>query len=191
MPTGQLILEITIFGLAVWLGFYLIARNPRAARLRYAGLGVIAYALSLGTDLLAIYAPTESLSLTFARLHWPMLFLPAFFWLASLMNLLDDEAGSSLPSVVKNWQTGLLLTAIPIYLFSAGTNLIFDFSQTPPQSGPAYPIFAAATLLPLLIALGLTWRVYQTAEAKKPIGLIAIATLFFGLSAGLLVFPLG
>jgi len=43
--TGQLILEILIYGLALWLGLYLIARNPANPRLRYIGRGIIAFGL--------------------------------------------------------------------------------------------------------------------------------------------------
>jgi len=189
MSPSLLILAIILYSFACWLGLYLLARNPSAPQLRYAGLGILAYAFSLGTDLLATYAPTPALSMTFTRLHWPLLFLPAFFWFVAILYLLPGDS-SWHPHQAKLWSQGIILLAVPFYLFSAGTNLIFDFSTTPPQAGPAYLLFAAAVLLPMGVALILIGKMYRTATLQKPFGLILVVTIFFGLSAGLLVYPL-
>jgi hypothetical protein len=123
------------------------------------------------------------------RLHWPTLFLPAFFWFGAMVYLLPEE-GHLRSRLGQIGVYGLLLIAIPFYVVSAGTNLIFDFSPDPPRPGPAYLVFAAAVLLPMLSALILVGRSFQSAQYKQPLGLMLAATLFFSLSAGLLIFPL-
>jgi hypothetical protein len=189
MMSALSILEITTYSLALWLGLYLIARNPADPRLWWAGLGSVAYALSLATDLLAVEAATPAQALTMVRLHWPMLFLPAFFWFGAMVYLLPEE-GQLRSRLGQIGIYSLFLIAIPFYVVSAGTNLIFDFSMQPPRPGSAYLVFAGAVLLPMLIALILVGRAFRSTRHKQPLGLLLAATLFFSLSTGLLIFPL-
>ena len=81
----MLILELVAFGLALWLGLYLIGRDPAKPTLRYAGLGLVSYAFSLASALLASLAPTLGLTVWLTRLHWSLLFLPALVWLGAMM----------------------------------------------------------------------------------------------------------
>lgn len=188
MSTGLIVLEILTYSLALWLGLYLIGRDPANARLRLAGLGLVAYAVSLGSDLLAGQAPSPALASLLLRLHWPLLFLPALFWCGTMIYLLPEEVPRQ--SYLKRlWLYGLP-AAILFYLLSAATNLIFDFSANTPQAGPAYLFFAGAVLLPMLVALLLAGQTFVTAHPKKPLGLLLAATVLFGLGAGLLIFPL-
>jgi len=189
MTSSLTILETVTYSFILWLGLYLIARNPANPQLRLAGLGLIAYALSLASDLLTAFAPTPTLSLTLTRLHWPLLFLPGLFWFGTMVYRLPEmTALYANMRTILNWV--LLPLAIPFYLISAGTNLIFDFTQRPPQTGPAYLIFAGAVLLPMFVALFLVIRLYRSTRPKRPLALLLLATLFFGLSAGLLLLPL-
>ncbi|MCP4363312.1 MAG: hypothetical protein GY796_35380 [Chloroflexi bacterium] len=183
-------ISILIYSLVLWLGLYLIGRNLTSPRLWLAGLGLVTYALSLATGTLLRFAPTADTALILARLHWPTLFLPAILWFGAVVYVLPE----TIP--LRNFLNRilsytLLPVAIPFYLFSAGTNLIFDFSTVPPQPGPAYLLFAALALLPLLAALILVSRAFQLRQQKKLLGLLLLVTLFFALSAGLLIFPLG
>ncbi len=183
-------LALLLFALALWLGLYLIARNSANPRLRYAGLGVITYALAIGTELLATEATDPELALTLTRLHWALLFLPAFFWFVTTLYLLPQDSPWQ-QRLNGLWPHGLWLFATPFYLVTAGTDLIFDFSSTPPQAGPAYLIFAGAILLPMLLTVILTAQVFRSTETtKRSLGLLLVAAIFFGLSAGLLSFPL-
>ena len=203
MTTGLLILEILAYSLALWLGLYLLARNPASSRLRWAGLGLVVYALSLASDLLIAYAPAPGLALNLARLHWSLLFFPALFWLGAMIHLLPEESPLRLP-LERLWRYGLLPAALLFYLFSAGSSLIFDFSRFPPQPGPVYPVFAGAVLLPMLITLLLIGHIYRRLSRPpspsaapefaqippRSLGGLLVATLFFSLGAGLLIFPL-
>jgi hypothetical protein len=188
VPSGLLFLQIVAYSLALWLGLYLIGRNPAKPPLRYAGLGLVFYALSLATDLLAMQAPTAVSAELLTRLHWPLLFLPAAFWFGATVHLLpEDTPWQGLLS--RSWGYGLLPLAIPFYLFSAGTDLIFDFSTDPPQPGPAYLLFAGLVMLPMLVALLLAIWAFLSAQPRKPLGLLLAATLFFTLGAALLLLP--
>lgn len=184
---GLLILELITYSLALWLGLYLIARNPASLRLRYAGLGIVAYAFALGAGLLAARAPAPETSLLWTRLHWPALFLPAVLWFMAMVYLLPDDSPLRTPV----WQYIFLIMAVLFYLLSSGTDWVFDFSQATPQAGPAYLLFAGAVLLPLLVALTLIGRAFYRDPGQRALGLLLVAAIFFGLGAVLLLLPLG
>lgn len=184
-----LFLEVLGFSLAIWLGLYLMSRNLTNPQLRNAGLGLIFYALSLATGLLLRFAPSAATTQILTRLHWSMLFLPGLFWLGTIIFLLP-EATSLREPLVRVWNFVILPVALPLFLISAGANLIFDFAIVPPQPGPAYPLFVSLLGLPLLAALLLVGNIYRTAHPKRPLGLLLAATIFVGLGMGLLIFPL-
>src|SRR5512145_2662307 len=85
---GRFVIEVARYSLAVWLGLYVMGRGWEKARLRLAGLGLISYGLMLGSSMLAAHAPTPELARGLMRLHWPMLFLPAWFWFGATVDLL-------------------------------------------------------------------------------------------------------
>lgn len=90
MTLGLLAAEILVYSLTLWLGLYLLARNPANLRLRWAGLGLTAYALRLAVDILLAYTPNSSLSLTLFPLAWPLLGLSGVCWLITLIYLWPD-----------------------------------------------------------------------------------------------------
>ena len=75
MSAATLSTFVGVYGLALWLGLYLIGRDPRNPQLLLAGLGLLAYALAVGGNLLVGLAPTES-NLYTGRLSWPLLMVP-------------------------------------------------------------------------------------------------------------------
>lgn len=182
-------LEVWIYGLALWLGLYLVSRDPGKPRLLFTGLGLVAYGLSLATDLLAAYAPSQGVAVALVRLHWPLLYLPALAWFGAMVYLLPEEIFLR-PLRVERWGCGLLAVTGLFYLVSAGTNLVFDFTTFPPRPGPAYLLFAGLVLLPMLLAVLLTGRLWWTGRPRRFLGLLLAASLFFALGAGLLLFPL-
>jgi hypothetical protein len=188
MTITLLIIATLTYTLVLWLGLYLMARNPASLQLRYAGLGLLFYALALAGEVLSAQASSPELALRLTRLGWPLLFLPALFWFGATVYRLPETMPlrDPLQTVLNRI---LIPTAIPFYLVSAATNLVFDFNQAPPQPGPTYVLFAIAVLLPMLAACLLVMRLFALAEPKKPLGLLLLATLFFGLSAVLLVLP--
>lgn len=181
----MLIFPIFIFGYTLWLGLYLLERNPANPRLWLTGLGLVAYALALGIDLLGPYSPNPNLAGILARLQVPFLFLPALFWAGVAIYLLP--ADSPLRSrLIRGWAYSIIPGTIFFYFLGPGTGLIFEFSTIT----PAYLFFAALVLLPLLAALVLAFRAFHKHRQKQALGMLLVATLFFTLGAGLLLFPL-
>lgn len=83
MPIGILSFKILAYSLTLWLGLYLLARNPAGAHLRWAGLSVLAYSLSTAADILGLYAPTTLLP----ALSGPLAALAGLLWGAALFYL--------------------------------------------------------------------------------------------------------
>ncbi|MBE2271511.1 MAG: hypothetical protein IAE80_24980 [Anaerolinea sp.] len=71
--------QTLVYSLTLWFGLYLIARRSTRRGLRFAGLGLIAYAVGLtytGIDMLGLVT----------RFQW----LPAFFWMVATLYLVPD-----------------------------------------------------------------------------------------------------
>jgi len=139
MLSDFLIFPIPAHSLALWLELRLMTRNWANPRLRYAGLGLFLYALTLGLDLLAAVAPSPTVGQFLARLQWPLLFLPAIFWFGATVHLLPEETPWQ-HCLNRSWGYGLLPQAGPFYLVGVGSHLIFDFRSDPPPSGPVYSL---------------------------------------------------
>lgn len=90
LPT--LLLQTFLFFLTLWLGCYLIARDPGRLQLWLAGGGMIAFALGVGLELLGQYAPTADLALTLYRSQRLFIVLPALFWLGAIIWLVPNRA---------------------------------------------------------------------------------------------------
>ena len=118
MQATHLISHILAFSLTLWLGFYLIARDVRNARLWLAGLALVTYAIGLATDLMGHYAPTIQLAHQFAR--WQNLFivLPAAFWLTLLLHFFLRE--TTLTALLGQYPKtmGLILGSTILYALS-------------------------------------------------------------------------
>jgi hypothetical protein len=91
MQSVRLSLEIVTFGFALWLGLYLISRNLADVRLRFAGLGLVAYAIGLCLDTLIVHAAESPWLDRFVVWQRPFLFLPALFWVGLLAQIIPGE----------------------------------------------------------------------------------------------------
>lgn len=189
MSGSLLTLEVVIFSLALWLGLYLIGRDPRDSRLRWAGLGLVSYALGLALDSLSRSARSPDLALALAQVRWPLLFLPALFWVGAIVSLWPED-GPLRMRLVRSWRYGLLPVVALLYLVGVSTDLIFDVAATQPRLELGYLLFSLAVLLPLLAVLILLWLRFRTVRPQNAVGLLIAATLFFTLGTGLLLFPL-
>lgn len=188
MDTGPLILELVAFGLAWWLGLYLIGRDVSNPQLRFAGLGLASYALALAFDILGNTAADPAITRNLMRWGWPLLFLPALFWFASLLYFLPEDAfvRRRLDSAISK---GLLPVALILYLLAGGTEFIATVSDEGVRPGPGYFLFAASLILLLLGSGYLFFRAIRGQRIHLSLGLVLVATLFFGLGIGLLLVP--
>jgi hypothetical protein len=168
------------FAFAIWLGSYLIARDPRDDKLLLAGLGLIAYGLALGLDALTQLAPQPLL----LRAQWFASFLPALLWSGVLLHLLRDEGKRA--RLTHRWKRVWL--PIGSALLVAGA-LLFDPAAGALRPAAALPLLAAV-LLPLLLAAIELARDLRTSPRRDLTNGALLIALLFTLGAGLLLFPL-
>src|SRR5439155_2538508 len=150
MPPILLTINVLTFGFALWLGLYLLARNPAKALLRYAGLGILAYALSLAAEILSENTPSIAVTAILLLMQQFLVLLPAVFWAGALLQLLPETAPLRTP-LAHWWSRGLLPIATLGYLFAAGVGLALDQRS---GAGPIYTILALLAFVPLLLSLG-------------------------------------
>jgi hypothetical protein len=110
MSNGQLILQIVCYGFVCWLGFYMIHRDARNLRLFLTGLGLIVYAICLGSSVLIVYPGNGSVSLVLSIIKNIAFFLPLVFLLgALLLTRSENGLGSKKIWIVLPicWYTGI------------------------------------------------------------------------------------
>lgn len=181
MPGPLLAIYTVTFGLALWLGAFLLARNPTAPHLRYAGLGLIAYALALAGETLLGFSsfPSSWIWNSFSR---PLFFVSALLWSGSLIYLIPED-GESLPSLAQLWARLFLPISLLTYGVLAGVGW-FESASVPIQRGTAI-----LTLLPLLLLAIWIGRTALVGGSNRQVGLLLVALIFFGLSTGPVLIP--
>ncbi len=174
------------FGLAWWLGLYLIARDPSRALLRRAGGGLLAYALALACDTLRAAGPAAAGADLLGRLGGLLVFLPVLAWSGAAILLLPD--GPRRAALDKAWRLGLA----PLSAAALGLAALAGLLGGPaPPSLPAYALLGALVLAPLDAALVLLLRERAALRPLGLVGLVGAAMLFLSLGAALLIVPLG
>jgi hypothetical protein len=189
MTGGLFALEVLAFGFVWWLGLYLISRDLRNPQLRYAGLGLAAYALGLALDSLASFATTPDLSTVLTRARWPFLFLPALLWIGTLIYILPEEHRWYRP-FAGIFQYTILPAALIFWFLSTGSNLIVEITTDTARPGPLYLAMASLTLIPLLALVVAIGRVSKSAHPGRARAILLVCLLLFSLETGLLLFPL-
>lgn len=177
------------FSFALWLGFYLLARDYRQPALRHAGLGLIAYALAMSGALFHAVAMTPAQE-TAVRLLLPFTFLPPLFWSATMVFLLpeNDDVRRRLAFLEGG---GIVLIAIFLYLLGLASSASRQITTGDGSPTTTYVAVTALMVFLLLAALILSLRAYLRATTTKgTFGWLGAATLFFALGAGLLLLPL-
>lgn len=185
MPLPTLILAALVFALALWLGLYLIARDPANRALVLAGCGLLAYAAVWGLDTLHALAPGVWLG----RLRWPFQCLPAIVWSGAALALLPEEFPPR-PRLERLWRFVVLPIGAAVCLAGAVGLLGDDPTASPPS--PGVLIAGLLLLAPLFGAAALCWRERGFVRPLRANAALLIAILFFGLGTGALLFgPLG
>jgi len=166
----------------MWFGQYLLARDVSKAGLRYAGFGLVAYALGLALEMLAGSNIPPQSALTLMRLRWPLLFLPALFWLGAIAHLLTEAMpGRNRLIALLDYSLVTALTALYILAFVTETPV-----ATP---NPIYWLLVAGVGALLVIALVFAWRAYRSNLPKRPVSVALAASLFFALGMGMVLLP--
>ena len=179
-------MQVAFYAFTLWLGVYLIARDLTSARLRWAGLGLVAYALAIGLELLAAQAVGEVKDLLF-RLHWSAMILPPALWAGAVLELIPEEDDRR-SRLILVWRRVLVPLAVLVaLLFALGLALWADGNPT--QAG--YLLFGFVCLMPLAALLFLIPNLKHTESTRRSLGLVIVATLFFTLGVGMVLLGSG
>jgi hypothetical protein len=180
-------LWVADIGVTWWLGLYLLAREPRSPVARRAGVGLLGYALALGTDLVRDVADTPAADAWLGRLLAVLVCVPALAWTGACIQLLPETVAVR-DRLDRVWSRVL----VPLSVVALGPALWAGALPEPGGPvGPSYVLLAVLVSLPLLGTLVLVVRAAQ-ALRPAPVGaLLAVATLMFGLGAALLFVPTG
>lgn len=176
-------LNVSVFVFAVWLGCYLLAREGAQRRFQFAALGLLAYAAAVA--LAGINGSEMRVDLSVWQR--PLVWLPALFWLGTLLNLTPPEPETEEPAdwrlQINRW---LLPAAIILYLLGVVLAL-----QSPTLSAPFQ--LGVSLLLLALLALTLVQLLRQLrgseSRVQRPLLILLIASIFFVLGVSLLFLP--
>jgi hypothetical protein len=116
------LIKVVAFGLAWWLGLYLLARDATKPALRRAGIGLLGYALALAT-----------VDLDVPAVHAVFLALPPVFWTGVLIALLGRPDGI--------WRWGVVPATV---VLAAASPFIGDWAA----ALVVLPLFWGLALLP-------------------------------------------
>lgn len=92
-------LTVVAFGVAWWLGLYLLARDPAKPALRRAGVGLLGYGLALASDRLLDVAVLDAV----------LLCVPAVLWTGVLVALLPHH-----PALDRWWRRAVLPATVAL-----------------------------------------------------------------------------
>ena len=174
MTTTQLVLQIGLYGLALWLGLYLIARDVSSLRLWLAGLGLVTYAIGLALDILSQYALSGESSLSLFIWQRLFVFLPAACWIALLVYLIPGEQALQERLEQHPRPTAVLLIATLFFMLGI-TFLMFPFSWLP-RTLVLFAIGGDLLLLGIVIAV---MDAFDQGEALLPHFLRSLDYAFF------------
>ncbi|MGW4245891.1 hypothetical protein [Nocardia sp. NPDC004722] len=160
------------FGVAWWLGLYLLARDPRKPLLRRAAVGLLVYAAAVVTDRLAGGSPW------FDGVRIVLVCAPVLAFSGVFVRLLPARAVERVDRV---WRVGLIPLCALLAMPAAGGFL------------PAGYLLGALTLLALLgTMLGMLGQHAEWSEdsRRSASGLLTVGALLLGLSAALILLGL-
>ncbi len=112
--------QLVTFAFTFWFGAYLLSRHQQKVGMRFAGLGLMAYALGLAGDTLLVNAnnPMFAEQVVWFRRAW--IILPALCWIMAVRQLLPVEVRSELPGR----PIGLIFLASIFFALATGSILI-------------------------------------------------------------------
>ena len=165
-----LLLLITFFCFALWLGLFLIQRDWRKGYLRMAGLGLVSYAIALGFRALISITPGNGNILVI--LHQFFIYQSALLWAGGLLHLLPEQ--SKARDMLPFYYYGQILVTELLILFTLME---------------VFPHWALVLIVGLPIFIYLIILIYELRkyEQNARLALTIIGTIFFGLSVSLLL----
>jgi hypothetical protein len=159
------LIHLLVYCFTLWLGLYLLGRDSSKIGLRYAGLGLISYAIGLVLNLFLATNPEW--------LRLPMM-LPTLFWLSAVFHLLPDVPSSK----------GEIFVVRGAWLYSLLIFLLGFFNDALARW--------LSIALPLLFIMGIQLRWQQVSRMgipRPPFLIMGTAALFLALSGYLVILP--
>ena len=169
-------LQILTYSFAMWFGLYLLGRHFQKAGMRYAGFGLVVYALGLAANLLLGFdtSPENETLLRADRVLTALLSIG--FWFLAIRNLLPKENRDGLPRIP------LRLVIIGSIFFTLSVTLVLL-----PQEILSSDVVILAVGLDLsVLAFGIAaLDAYEEGEALlldmlRSLGASALVALIFG-----------
>lgn len=163
------LLALTIYSFCLWFGLYLIQRDFSKQGLRYAGAGIVAYALGLG---MVTLLPDEP---QYRVWQFIPIVLPLLFWMRATVHLIPD-----MPQ--KPYQQRFFVLMVSLTCLSS-LSVLFD--------SPVTRILVWG--LPLLFLANIVLSVREALRMELPrfpLAAMLTAAIFLLLGSGLIVFPL-
>jgi len=167
------LLQLFVYSSTLWFGLYLLVRDFSKPGLRYAGFGLISYALGLGVAVLQ--TDPNNISPVFVSWHYVAVLLPAVFWMGATLYLVPDVPVTRININLVMLLVVLVVAALLLALLSPALARII------------------VMLIPVVFAVAALIRVRQAFESdvpQRPLKMIFTATIFFALGSSLLLIPL-
>lgn len=193
----MLVLSAVVFGLAWWLGLYLAARDPRKPVLALTAAGLICYALAVAAEALRLNT-TGSAAEWLGGAELVLVCQPGVAWFGVLLALRPERAGQAAvegPGLLADPDDGeprpRRFWAVAAYGLVLPAVVVWQAGGVGAPVSAAHVLLVAAIAVPLLVGLALV-AVRMRALRPAPIGgVLAVATLFFGLGVAVLLLPFG
>lgn len=181
-----LIFESLFFGITLWLGLYLINRDFSNPRLRFAGLGLLSFALAWGLDILTSHTP--GLAIPLAQYYWPLFVFPSLSWTGVIIYFLPEDI-SFRTGLINVWRFGLLPIAILCFLLSVVTSLFLRTNNVVPGVGSGSFILSTIALVPLLLVLSFAWKSLRSIQPERAVIVLLASLLILPLITALYLLP--
>lgn len=174
MVTALLLLQLFTFSVTLWFGLYLLLRDSQKLGLRFAGLGLVSYAVSLA---LSVVANATSATMPDV-MQWRIapILLPSLFWMAATWFLYPESAPP--PRLPRNVALTLPVSAALLVVFVALSSRIAQVAAV---------VVPLAFLAVNVVKVRVVWG---SSLPRLPLLTLLVATMFFLLATGLLIFPL-
>lgn len=171
-------LSALVFGLAWWMGLYLLSRDPRKPVLVLAAIGLCGFSLVVALD--AVRAIVGGHAEVLSRIEIYLVAVPAIAWFAVVLELArptDADRGRAREMTL----TAVVAAAVLLGAVVAG-------SVNGPLRLGHWLMFAVISVLTLGAMVA---AVRRPAQPVRVAGVVAVATLFFALGNAILIIPLG
>lgn len=183
-----LLFESLFFGITLWLGFYLINRDFSNPRLRFAGLGLLSFALGWGCHIMANSASSPIIANTIVILNWPLFVFPTLFWTGAIIYFLPEDTAFR-TRLINAWRFGLLPIATLIFLVRVVTSLLLHNNTIAPGVGFGSFILSTIALVPLLVVLFLAWKSLRSSQRERAAMVLLGSLLILPLITALYLLP--